>query len=1039
MSLQTKHVDSAAMLSNHDSMETFFPTFFSTGSLLAAIFSLYLGQLFFRIPDRSPASFHFAMISFFMVILHGTYTLASTFFHPIMAWHKVFAVGAGMLGGIHAAQMILHFPQKMDNFFSRTMPRIQYGIAILLIALFAVAAWNSDKRFIFDGHSWDFNAGAIYQITSIVILLFFVIGYIVGYIKAFRSTGNLRIILIILTTSYMLFTFVPGILNMLSRYGLVNRETYLVNTVIMNLAGFFFVSLIFINNLREKSSLLDKIVSISMLTVLVIIQAFSYFWLKEQDISFSRIYAMKSLTGDAAASVCRYTGVLSCSGAANIKPESILHKSIERDMAAIELLQTLAQNTTPEPRMLRADTLAGIAAKEFLLTDTPLQAHAKIVGINSKLFALREKAYSLKNSGNTEKLLRIFQSSAFPPVLRDALRSSLSKQKNYSTLWQEAVLLLSPIPSPEERTFRGDTFLSPHNQGTTTELFVAFRNQKDGVWKETLFPYSEYRTYMARSAGLLVALILIVTVILIFSFRFFFLGALIRPLERVISGVKSVNDGLLTTRLKVHVEDEIGFLAHSFNSMTKTIQSARQELVEYAETLEDKVKERTKELNDTLSNVEKLKSQQDGDYFLTTLLLTPLSLNRVQSQQNSVSFFMKQKKHFTFQKWKRDIGGDFCSAVSIYLNEREYHVIVNADAMGKSMQGAGGALVFGSVLHSIIERTHLSPDVQKQTPERWIKNTFVELHRVFASFDGSMLVSLLLSLLDNETGILYFINAEHPRSILLRDGKASFIEDTEIVFRKLGTPDANSHLSISVFPMQQGDIILFGSDGRDDVRFEDETGNHINEDDDRILRVVEKAGGNTEAIYELLVSNAELIDDISLVRIHRIAPSPLEKNLLTSKNAELLSEAAILRRSHKPEEAIKLLNAMSHHFTEAEESELRRELIRSLLLLHRYTDLLPLAKQNFLANPSDSELLYILSYASKKTGDLEEAAHYGERLRLRDPDHVKNLLNLSEIHLKRKNYIRSGDLLEEAREINPTARQIEKLEKALKKLGVNRE
>ena len=52
-------------------------------------------------------------------------------------------------------------------------------------------------------------------------------------------------------------------------------------------------------------------------------------------------------------------------------------------------------------------------------------------------------------------------------------------------------------------------------------------------------------------------------------------------------------------------------------------------------------------------------------------------------------------------------------------------VFLNADAMGKSMQGAGGALVAGAVFNSIIERTMLSPTVQNQYPERWLKNSFV--------------------------------------------------------------------------------------------------------------------------------------------------------------------------------------------------------------------------------------------------------------------------------------------------------------------------
>ena len=78
------------------------------------------------------------------------------------------------------------------------------------------------------------------------------------------------------------------------------------------------------------------------------------------------------------------------------------------------------------------------------------------------------------------------------------------------------------------------------------------------------------------------------------------------------------------------------------------------------------------------------------------------------------------------------------------MKGKPHTVFLNADAMGKSMQGAGGILVLGSVFHSVIERTKLSPKEADVFPEHWLNYTFVELHRVFEVFDGSMLISLVM-------------------------------------------------------------------------------------------------------------------------------------------------------------------------------------------------------------------------------------------------------------------------------------------------------
>src|SRR5690606_5610814 len=93
-------------------------------------------------------------------------------------------------------------------------------------------------------------------------------------------------------------------------------------------------------------------------------------------------------------------------------------------------------------------------------------------------------------------------------------------------------------------------------------------------------------------------------------FPLFFKGSLVNPLNELLDGVKEVNAGDLSIKVRVHVQDEIGFLAGSFNNMVMSIREARDKLQDYANNLEDMVKARTAELNATLEEVQKLKTQQ---------------------------------------------------------------------------------------------------------------------------------------------------------------------------------------------------------------------------------------------------------------------------------------------------------------------------------------------------------------------------------------------------------------------------------------------
>jgi len=373
--------------------------------------------------------------------------------------------------------------------------------------------------------------------------------------------------------------------------------------------------------------------------------------------------------------------------------------------------------------------------------------------------------------------------------------------------------------------------------------------------------------------------------------------------------------------------------------------------------LEEKVEERTRDLNQALVEVRALKEQQDGDYFLNTLLIEPLGQNNAFSKTVGIDFFIKQKKNFIFRKREYELGGDINISENIELQGKKYIVFLNGDAMGKSIQGAGGVLVLGTVFKSIIQRTISTASGKNVYPERWLKNAFIEMHKAFESFDGSMLMSTVFGLIDEKTGTMYFMNAEHPDMVLYRDGVASFIENPN-QYRKLGTQGQTGNISVEVFSLRPDDVIILGSDGRDDIILgkDPETGSDIiNQDEHLFLNHVKKANGDLELIYEEIKKAGKQMDDLSLFRIHY-------KGVVADQN--------------KMNEDLKLLDEYKEKMELANYAEVGEKVISDY--------------------PHLTNFLYEISFACKELGQYEKAIDYGERLRLRDAKNVSNLLNLIE-------------------------------------------
>ncbi len=548
------------------------------------------------------------------------------------------------------------------------------------------------------------------------------------------------------------------------------------------------------------------------------------------------------------------------------------------------------------------------------------------------------------------------------------------------------------------------------------------------------FEYRTYREFIHAVGVRYTITLLAVSAVILIGFRFFFLGALVNPLQRLLDGLGRVRAGDTDVKIPVGVKDEIGYLTDSFNRMARSVKGAKQRLQEHANLLEDRVRERTRELEQTLERVQELKLQQDGDYFLTALLIKPLSANSVRSETVQLEFLTEQKKKFSFRRWEEELGGDICSAHSIRLSGRNYTVFVNADAMGKSVQGAGGALVFGAVFESLMERTRVVAAFKEQSPERWLKNAFIELHKVFESFDGTMLISLVLGLIEDDTGMLYFVNAEHPHPVLYTRGEARFLGMDEML-RKLGWTLMNKpRFKIQTHQLLPGDVLLVGSDGRDDLQIaENESGGRvINEDETLFLELVRRANGDLAELSRLIHAQGELTDDLSLIRIiYREgeladpAAGPAQStNRDTALDAARRARELIQRGDYAAAESLLAPDSVPAPGEAVPppvdpEPEILRELVRLHSELKNHEQALEYAERYIHLRPHDTNMIYSAGVLARRIGQPNLAADHAERVRLRSRDMVPNLLNLAQAYLVMKNYERAQKILEEALAVEP--------------------
>ena len=102
---------------------------------------------------------------------------------------------------------------------------------------------------------------------------------------------------------------------------------------------------------------------------------------------------------------------------------------------------------------------------------------------------------------------------------------------------------------------------------------------------------------LAQSSWMMLAVVVLALIVIACLSGLFIVKLVDAPIKRLQAGTQQLGFGNLGFQIDVKSQDELGELAQSFNQMSLQLRSANAEIVTWAKHLEDRVAEKTKELN----------------------------------------------------------------------------------------------------------------------------------------------------------------------------------------------------------------------------------------------------------------------------------------------------------------------------------------------------------------------------------------------------------------------------------------------------------
>ncbi|MFP4394005.1 MAG: ATP-binding protein [Anaerolineales bacterium] len=315
----------------------------------------------------------------------------------------------------------------------------------------------------------------------------------------------------------------------------------------VHLLVLFAITMTYVHYAPEPTSLMVKLVGISLVTLLVILGIVSSYGLQMRQRSFAQLHQAE-----------------------------VAH--VQTLVAMSDLPQLPA-----EVRYVAARPVAGLYADAY------------------QMLAARPGAADAAHLAAHDALLRA-------GLLRDHFPARIAAHHESPWLgWDGAAALPGNAEAIQQAAIPQDT-PSYRSAAHPDDYILRYSFVEGATRYEVGYSYAAYRVALHRAALPLAALLVGSTLFIVIVFPYFFHVGLVAPLVQLLAGVERVDRGELRGDIPVLIDDEIGRLTQGFNQMVKSLRTSEEELRALNVTLEQRVVDRTRDLG-TLYEVATLVGQ----------------------------------------------------------------------------------------------------------------------------------------------------------------------------------------------------------------------------------------------------------------------------------------------------------------------------------------------------------------------------------------------------------------------------------------------
>lgn len=855
--------------------------------LILLIFYCVSARFLLTIKNRSRAAFHLGILLLFGAGAAFAFFISGCVFHPLAAMHRYFTIAFVMAASIHTAQFFLSFPTDDFPRFRRGLLLAEWLMLVLIVLVFISKSLKTNYIFYFNGHCWDFQLDALSKLVGLLMLLTMIISTLVGLFKAFtyrRRKGGWFIALVFLN---LIVALVPGIINILSRDGIVGRDLYNISMIFFNMTGFFGMFIIFTNLTKDRTTFMAKIITVTLSTVLLLMLGITYYSsvrserfydglhrLEVRSILNEKNYRPDELEYIAACSVASGRVDITFKDTDKVYPVLSSLKSEASSAAICQGIKNLKSGRSFKADLEKLLRYAGPFFEGYkkgisgfadrLSGEDPnvvKKVMEEIGRLNLAALKMRNKIAELPDEGFRPQLDKMLSANKDVKAMpfKEAISADLVKSRLQNhELKGEVLQFLSSVSLPEARRYRND-------ETDIMRKYISYMNFNPltGIVYEVGFSYIRYRELLHPDARNLLFILAGLVFAVVFIFPYFFSGSLRNPLENLLNGVREIVHGNLEVNIPVQVQDEIGYLTHNFNNMAVTIKKSNEQIQDYANNLEQKVKDRTEELNAANEELEamndslvKARDAIWGEMQLAKKIQTVLLPDKPEIKGFEIAAHMMPTD---------EVGGDYYDIINIH----GYDWLVIGDVSGHGVPAGLIMMMVQTAIHTVLLG---APDSKPEFVLSRINTVITENIKRLGE-DKYMTITVIACL---ENGRFYYSGLHQDIMIYRAKSKSVEIVETRGIWIGIMS-DIESIVKDEHFILESGDVMLLYTDGITEAwgkgTPKDDSGKENIFGDERLKNSLARLGEkDPEAIKQGIMEELidyEFADDITIVIVKK--------------------------------------------------------------------------------------------------------------------------------------------------------------------------